>query len=83
MPRVGQARKRDRNEREIVLALRAVGAEVWRLSVPGGPDLLVRRAGRIWCFEVKTAKGTRTAAQALTQWQVVRTIDEALRAIGV
>ena len=80
--RVGQSRKRDANEKAIVDALRAVGAEVTRISGEGAPDLLVKRRGRLWAFEVKGPKGKRTEAQVESQWPIVRTVDEALKSIG-
>ncbi|HMJ81944.1 MAG TPA: hypothetical protein VK504_02185 [Vicinamibacterales bacterium] len=81
--RVGQSRRRDANEGEIVAALERVGARVTRISGTGAPDLLVRRAGQLFAFEVKTAKGLRTAAQLETEWPIVRSVEEALAAIGV
>jgi Holliday junction resolvase len=81
--RVGQSRRRDANEPAIVAALEAVGAQVTRISGKGAPDLLVRRAGRLWAFEVKGKTGIRTAAQVATEWPVVRSVDDALKAIGV
>ena len=82
MPRVGQARKRDRNEAEIVDALRAIGAHVTRISGPGAPDLLVRYAGRDYGLEVKGKRGKRTKAQERSQWPLIVTIDQALEAVG-
>jgi Holliday junction resolvase len=83
MRRVGQARRRDANEKAIRQALEAVGAHVTPISGKGAPDLLVRYKGRIAAFEVKSAKGDRTVAQDETKWPIVRTVDEALQAIGV
>ena len=82
MRRVGQTRRRDRNEAEIVEALRAVGADVTRISGKGAPDLLVRYRGTVAGFEVKTGSGKRTDAQESSRWPIVRTVDEALKAIG-
>lgn len=88
MRRVGQARKRDANEAEIVAALRAFGARVLHISGPGAPDLLVGFRGRWYPMEVKTAKGTFTKLQAealvngYEPFAVVRTVDDALGAIG-
>jgi Holliday junction resolvase len=83
MRRVGQVRRRDANEKAIVDALRAVGAHVTRISGDGAPDILVRHAGgRLWAFEVKSAKGKQTEAQQETDWPILRTVDEALAAIG-
>ena len=94
-------RKRDGNEKEIVAALRAVGASVSHLSDSGVPDLLVGYRGETYLLEIKEpgqgqnkrrskgGVGDLTASQ-VTWWQtwlgkpavVVRTVDEALGAIG-
>jgi Holliday junction resolvase len=81
--RVGQARKRDANEKAIVDALFDVGAEVTKISGEGAPDLLVKFRGRLYAWEVKTAKGKRTKSQEDTQWPVIRSVDEALAELGV
>lgn len=81
--RVGQARKRDSNEAEIVKALRGQGVEVFHISGPGAPDLLVRFRRTLYGFEVKNLKGKRTKAQQRTQWQMIRTVSDALAAIGL
>jgi hypothetical protein len=73
--------KRDGNEGPIVDALEAVGAEVWRVSGTGLPDLLVRFRGVLYAGEVKTAKGRLRASQGA--FPVWRTVDDALTAIGV
>ncbi len=87
MPRVGQARKRDLNEEEIVDALRRVGAHVFRLSEPGAPDLLVAWQGRWIPMEVKSPTGHLTVLQegsiGAAVYPIVRTVDEALAALGV
>lgn len=83
MRRVGQARKRDANEKPVRAALEAVGAHVTVISGKGAPDLLVRFRGRLFAFEVKGPKGSRTAAQKASGWPIVRSVDEALTAIGV
>lgn len=84
-----RAAKRDGNERLIVEALRQVGATVQQLSVKGAPDLLVGFRARTYLLETKTNKGRLTPAQV--EWRlwwsghevtVVRSVDEALRAIG-
>lgn len=80
--RVGQARRRDLAEKPIVEALEAVGAHVTRISGKGAPDILVRYQGILRAYEVKSAKGKRTAAQEQTEWPILRSVDEALRAIG-
>lgn len=81
--RVGQVRRRDRNEKGIVKALRAVGADVWPISGEAAPDLLVRFQGQVYAFEVKTATGKRTRAQEVSRFPVVRSVEDALQAIGV
>lgn len=81
MRRVGQTRRRDANEREIIEGLRAVGAEVTPISGKGAPDILVRRDGFLYAFEIKGKAGKRTDAQVLSQWPIVRSLDEALTAI--
>lgn len=75
--------KRDANEKPIVDALRGVGAHVTRVSGEGAPDLLVRHRGILYAWEVKSKSGKRTEAQEESQWPIVRTIEEALEAIGV
>jgi hypothetical protein len=84
--------KRDGNERDIITALEKIGALVVPLSAPGVPDLLVGFRRHWWLLEVKTAKGALTREQldfrlqALTHelpCTTVRTVDEALRALGV
>ncbi len=61
--RVGQARKRDWNEPEIVAALLKMGALVEKLSGPGLPDLLVCYRRKVFLLEVKTPRGRATEAQ--------------------
>jgi hypothetical protein len=85
--RVGQNRKRDANEAEIVSALRKVGASVIRISEKGAPDLLVFHRGAVHLLEVKSRLGGATTAQDATSaqgWPVVtvRTVDDGLRAVG-
>ena len=81
--------RRDRNEAEIVQALRAVGASVTRLSERGCPDLLCGYKGDITLLEVKEPGKSLTQAQLDWFWQwegdgpvVVTTVDQALQAIG-
>ena len=83
MPRVGQARKRDANEAAIVQALEQIGCFVTRVSGRGAPDILVRRGSMLFAFEIKGKRGQRTAAQRETGWPLIRSIDEALKAVGV
>ena len=82
-----RAAKRDKNEAEIIHALRQVGADVIQLSDKGVPDLLVGYKNRNFLIEVKTDKGKLTPDQTdfFTMWTgqvaVVRTIEEALSVI--
>lgn len=79
------AKRRDPNEPEIVRALRDIGATVKRLD---DIDLLVGWRGRNFLLEVKDLKGALKPSQeemARTwrgQYEIVRSVDEALRAIG-
>jgi hypothetical protein len=80
--RVGQARRRDANEPEIFDGLTDVGINVWRVSVPGFPDLITESRG-IWLpIEVKVLGGHLTPLQEATRqrvpFPVVETLDEAL-----
>jgi len=84
-----RAAKRDSNEGEIVAALRAVGAMVYRWSESGCPDLIVGwRDGRNYLLEVKRPGEKLTPAEAefFATWPgqkaVVHTIEEALQTIG-
>ena len=67
------ARRTDDNQREIVAALRAIGATVQDLSAVGKgcPDLLVGMQGRNLLLEVKKPPGPRGGqAGKLTEDQV-------------
>ena len=82
--------KRDENEGEIVDALRGIpGTKVILRSVKGEPDLDVGYCERNYKLEVKSVKGKLTEAEQdfFDTWPgqcaVVRTVDEALRVIGV
>lgn len=89
-----RAAKTDANQREIVAALRAVGARVQHLHAVGRgcPDILVAFRGRLFALEIKAAGGTLTPDEAAwwREWlpvareaiAVVRSPDDALRAIG-
>jgi len=82
--------KVDQNQREIVEALRAVGASVHPTHVVGGgfPDLAVGYRGQTFLLEVKMP-GAELNEKERT-WHdfwwghvaVVRNVDEALAAIG-
>ncbi len=72
--------RRDGNERALVAGWRAVGAKVYHVSGKGLPDVLVLHRGVLRGFEIKTATGRLTEHQG--DWPVIRTMDEALKAIG-
>lgn len=74
------AAKRDISEGPIVEALEGVGAEVWKVSGTGLPDLLVRFRGVLYAGEVKTGKSKLRATQG--DFPVWRTVHDALQAIG-
>lgn len=82
--RVGQARKRDGNERDIIAALENHGIIVVPVSGVGCPDLLCYSPlKRIWLpVEVKTKAGKLTPSQVKLQrvaaYPVVRSVTEAL-----
>lgn len=89
------AARRDANEAEIIEVLRACGATVVQLSDSGLPDLLCGYADpetgeqRNYLIEVKTESGKLTDLQFqfFESWngqcEVARTIQEALKIIGV
>jgi len=85
--RVGQARKRDRQEGVIVAALRRVGCLVHPVSSPGFPDLVVYSPlVGVRLMEVKSPHGRLTPAQqAAVGWPVVvvRSIADAFMAVGI
>lgn len=87
------AAKVDRNQSEIVDALRAGGCDVRIIEQP--VDLLVARAGINFLLEVKVPKSKGERGGKLTpeqevffkEWRgqkaIVRTPEEALRAVGL
>jgi hypothetical protein len=85
-----RASRVDANQREIVQALRDVGALVQHTHELGRgcPDLLVAFRGHLYWMEIKTPTGTLTADER--EWHrdwagtvyVVRSVDDALRVIG-
>jgi hypothetical protein len=82
------ANRRDENEPEIVLALRRVGACVFALNDEIA-DLAVLFRNRWFLIEVKGEKGELTHRQSVARevvgdepLPIVRTIEEALQAIG-
>lgn len=85
-----RAARVDRNQPEILAALRKAGAQVVDLSRVGGgvPDLLCcSRSGRMFFVEVKTEEGTLTDDQDEFLWlwrgptHIVRNVTEALRVL--
>jgi hypothetical protein len=91
-----RAAKVDRNQSEIVAALRDAGASVQPLHTVGQgvPDLLVGHRGVNYLLEVKDGllpPSERRLSDAQEKWHpawrgaasVVTSIDDALRAIGV
>lgn len=86
-----RAAKVDGNHAQIVRSLRQAGASVQSMARlgQGAPDLLVGFQGQNWVMEVKAEKGLVRAFQAawMSNWRghvvVVRSVDEALAAIGV
>jgi len=85
------AARTDANQKEIVEALRAVGASVLVLSRVGQgcADLAAGIRGETYFLEVKTDSGKLTPSEQkfMDGWRghyaIVRTADEALKAIGV
>lgn len=80
--------RRDGNEREIIQALEAAACDVVQIDYPC--DLLVGRAGTNHLLEVKLADGKlRTSQERFAEtWRgapvwVVRTVDEAFKAVGL
>jgi hypothetical protein len=81
----------DANQAEIVAALRKAGCTVQSLARVGAgcPDALVARAGLCYLLEIKTDGGTVSDSQVewARNWAspvyVVRSVDEALRAVGL
>lgn len=84
-------RKRDANHKAICEALEATGARIFDLSGVGGgcPDIAVLKPNKrdVVLMEIKTDKGAlkKTQERTLVDWPVVivRTREEALKAIGV
>lgn len=80
----------DSNQREIVEALRAAGCTVEHLFTIGHgcPDILAGKNGINFLFEIKSERGTLTGDEEEWHWLwagqvcIVRTVEEALRAVG-
>jgi hypothetical protein len=91
MMMAGTAKRVDRNQAEIVRALRQAGASVTLLHEVGAgcPDLLVGFLGVNYLLEVKTLRGRLNDRERAWHraWRgrsaVVRTVEEALKQIGV
>lgn len=84
MRRVGQARRRDANEVEIVDGLRKCGVFVVQISGVNAPDILCAFGSKWMPFEIKTRTGKLTKLQVQQQagrapYPVVRSCDEALK----
>jgi hypothetical protein len=87
--RPSRANRIDANQAEIVAALRDVpGCEVEVIGYP--VDLAIAYRGKNWFAEVKGPKGELTPEQvkffdrwSVGQVNVVRSVDDALRLIGV
>jgi hypothetical protein len=86
------AAKVDANQTQVVSALEAAGASVQSLAKLGRgcPDILVAFRGSNHVMEIKNPKGKNKVSDDQTKWHIswrapvhiVRTPDEALRAIG-
>ena len=86
------AAKTDKNQQEIIDALRAIGAWVFYIGRPF--DLLVGFRGRLYLIEVKNPKGKDKIGEeqhtemgkllhlANVKVHVVRSVEDGLRAIG-
>jgi hypothetical protein len=80
----------DSNQADIIAALNRAGCTTLSLTSIGSgcPDLLVARAGQMWLLELKADS---ELAQSQIAWingwnakvHVVRSVDEALAAVGL
>jgi len=85
------AAKVDNNQAAIVDALRKCGISVHSTAALGRgfPDLICAKGSRAWLIEVKGPKGKLTEDQEIfmMHWQgdvhIARTVDDALRIVGV
>lgn len=85
------AARTDANQKEIVEALRAAYCSVVHLHAVGKgcPDIAVGYQGHTYFMEIKTDSGKLTPSEQrfMDEWRghyaIVRTPDEALKAIGV
>ena len=79
----------DANHKEIVDALRGIGASVLSLANlgNGAPDLLVSLRGENFLLEVKTAKGrlTEDEMRFMSEWSgqinIVRNVEQAIEVV--
>ncbi len=90
-----RANKVDNNQQQIIDALRAAGATVQPLNAVkcGCPDLLVGYRSKLYLMEVKDKDGELTEFEkewinkwwykAGTQIHIVRSVEHALRVIGI
>ena len=86
-----RAARADKNQPEIVAALRAAGATVHHLHTVGGgcPDIIVGYQGVNYLMEIKTETGKLNAREQefFELWRgqcvVVRNVDMALNVIGI
>jgi Holliday junction resolvase len=83
-------RRKDANQNEIVQAYEKAGCTVTDMSTAGDgfTDLLITRAGAHYLVEIKSKHGTLTEPQKLFHVKhapvhIVRTIDQAFRAVGL
>jgi hypothetical protein len=86
-----RAARVDLVQAEIVACLRAAGCTVWSLAREGQgvPDILCGRAGQNYLLEAKSRAGKLTKCEL--EWHltwrgsvvVVRSVDDALRAVGL
>jgi len=86
------AKRTDGNQAEIVQALRRVGCTVQDLHAVGHgcPDVVVGRAGQTYLLEIKNGDRARLNSREQrwhNEWRgqvaVVRTVEDALRAVGI
>ena len=83
---VSYARKVDSTQAQVIAAFRAAGWSVWpTFRTPNGPDLVVAKAGRTICVEVKGPKTRISASQKVwhADWPgetaIVRNCDDVMR----
>ena len=83
--------KTDKNQTEIVAALRAAGISVQSTATigKGFPDLIAAKGDQCWLIEVKMPTGKLTPDQQrfLSEWKgtvhIARTVEDALQIVGV